>query len=116
MDLEKYVSQFPEELQEKARACKTVQELLDLATENDLALPAEALTAVAGGCGHKHDWRNLDRKQKWKDGHTNPCYVWEKDKCYCGEIRYTLEVNIPPKPHYYLNITQEQFESNYMPE
>ena len=39
------------ELQEKAKACKTPEELLELAKEEGLELPEEALNAIAGGWG-----------------------------------------------------------------
>ena len=39
------------ELEEKARACNTASELMQLAAENDLELPTDALEDVAGGCG-----------------------------------------------------------------
>ena len=40
------------ELEEKARRCNTVSELMQLAAENDVELPMDALEGVAGGgCG-----------------------------------------------------------------
>ena len=51
INMEEYISQFPEELQEEARKCATPQELLDFAGKHKLPLPDEALDAVAGGCG-----------------------------------------------------------------
>ena len=50
-DLEKYLEGLTPEQQAKARACKSVDELLRLADAEDIALPADALEAVAGGCG-----------------------------------------------------------------
>ncbi len=47
--LEKYISDLSPELQEKARACKTKEELLELAAENDVELSDDALEAVTGG-------------------------------------------------------------------
>ena len=62
IDIEKYIRDLSPELQEKARACQTVDELLALAEENNLALPDEAAEAVAGGkykpCQHKNYYRN----------------------------------------------------------
>ena len=37
-------------LQEKARQCKTKDELLELAADEDMEIPDDALEAVAGGC------------------------------------------------------------------
>ncbi|MBQ6676247.1 MAG: hypothetical protein IJM75_08955 [Ruminococcus sp.] len=48
---EKYIEGLSPELQEKARECKTKEELNAFIAENDLELPEEALEAVAGGCG-----------------------------------------------------------------
>ena len=52
-ELEKYVSELPPDLQEKARACKTMQELNTLLAENDVELSEDALQSVAGGCSAK---------------------------------------------------------------
>ena len=38
-------------LQEKARQCKTKDELLQLAADEDMEIPMDALEGVAGGCG-----------------------------------------------------------------
>ncbi len=50
-NFEKYIGDLSPELQEKARACKTKEELNAFITENDLELPEEALELVSGGCG-----------------------------------------------------------------
>ena len=49
MDIEGYIKDLSPELQEKARACKSVDELLALAKENSVAIPDEALGSIAGG-------------------------------------------------------------------
>ena len=49
-ELEKYIGELSPEMQEKARACKTKEELNDLLAENDVELSEDALEAVAGGC------------------------------------------------------------------
>ncbi len=49
--IEKYISELSPELQEKAKACQTKEELLALAAENDVELSEDALQAVSGGCG-----------------------------------------------------------------
>lgn len=51
IDFEKYVKDLSPELQEKAKACKTPEELMKLADENDIELTQEALKQVSGGCG-----------------------------------------------------------------
>jgi len=49
MDIEYYIKDLSPELQEKARNCKTTDELLALAQDENVALPNEALAAIAGG-------------------------------------------------------------------
>lgn len=49
MDIESYIKDLSPELQEKVRACKSVDELLTLAKENSIAIPDEALSSIAGG-------------------------------------------------------------------
>ena len=46
---EKYIKDLSPELQEKARACKTTEELNAFLAENDLEMPQEVLEMVAGG-------------------------------------------------------------------
>ena len=46
---EKYLKDLSPELQEKARACRTIDELSDFAAENDIELSDDLLKAVAGG-------------------------------------------------------------------
>ena len=60
MDIESYIKDLSSELQEKARACGSVEELLALAKDAKVPLPDEALAAIAGGddveaggCRHK---------------------------------------------------------------
>ena len=49
INIEEYIKDLSPELQEKARACTSTDELLKLAQENKIPLPDEALEAVAGG-------------------------------------------------------------------
>ena len=49
MDIESYIKDLPPELQEKARACGSIEELLALAKESKVPVPDEALAAIAGG-------------------------------------------------------------------
>ena len=49
-ELEKYISELSPEMQEKARQCKTKEELNAMLAENDVELSEDALSAVAGGC------------------------------------------------------------------
>jgi len=50
-DFEEYLKDLSPGLQQKARACKTRQELLELAADEDMEIPMDALEGVAGGCG-----------------------------------------------------------------
>ena len=50
INIEDYMKDLSPELQEKARACKDKNELMELAAENDIELSEDALEAVAGGC------------------------------------------------------------------
>ena len=47
---EKYIKDLSPELQEKARECRTVEELNTFIAENDIEIPEEALDMVSGGC------------------------------------------------------------------
>ena len=44
-----FIEGLPSELQDKAKDCKSANELLQLADENDIELPQDALEAVSGG-------------------------------------------------------------------
>ncbi len=48
--IEDYIKDLSPELQEKARACKNMDELMELAGEEGVELSDEALGNVAGGC------------------------------------------------------------------
>ena len=62
MNLEDFIKDLSPELQEKARACMNVDDLISLAEEKGVPVPDEALDAIAGGKG-----RNL------KNCHTLAC-------------------------------------------
>lgn len=49
MDIESYIKDLDPELQERARACGSIEELLALAKETKMPIPDEALAAIAGG-------------------------------------------------------------------
>ena len=51
-NFDKYIEGLSPELQEKARACKTTEELNDFVADNDLEIPEDALEMVSGGCGN----------------------------------------------------------------
>ena len=94
MNLEDYIKDLSPELQEKARACGSVEELLALAKEAKVPLPDEALAAIAGGddqdvgsCRHQ-DCPKCGSKDTVDDGtdlrywywHCNTCgYKWKNE-------------------------------------
>ncbi len=47
--IESFIKDLSPELQEKARACKSLKELETLANDSDIPIPDEAVEAVAGG-------------------------------------------------------------------
>ena len=65
-ELEKYIGELSPELQEKARQCKTMEELQTMLAENDVELSEDALEAVAGGCGTKPKCKKCGGEMKWK--------------------------------------------------
>ncbi|MBR1383625.1 MAG: hypothetical protein IJ555_07445 [Ruminococcus sp.] len=79
---EKYLKDLDPELQEKARACKSLEELTHLAAENDLELPEEALEMVSGGCGGGHS----------HSGNTEVYELWDLNIQFRGnKIEYLKE-------------------------
>lgn len=88
-DLEKYIGDLSPELQEKARACKTKEELNEFIADNDLELPEDALELVAGGCGTcKHTNAPVETVSFWGKNITFEGFMLseiEKSKCTkCG--------------------------------
>ena len=78
-EFEKCISELSPELQEKARACKSMNELLELIAENDVELSEDALEAVAGGCSLSSS--KYDRGQ--------PVTEYKKATCpLCGHQLY----------------------------
>lgn len=53
INIEEYIKDLSPELQEKAKACASIDELLKLAKDNKIPLPDDALEAVAGGKGEQ---------------------------------------------------------------
>ena len=52
MDIESYIKDLSPELQEKAHACGSVEELLALAKEDGYELTDDELDGIAGGLRH----------------------------------------------------------------
>ena len=49
--MERFCNNLTDEQKEKAKQCKNMGELMELAGKEGMELPDEALDAVAGGCG-----------------------------------------------------------------
>ena len=80
--LEKYIEGLDPELQEKARACNSLEEVMELAAENDIELPEDALKAVSGGCGGGHS----------HSGNTEVYELWDLNIQFRGnKIEYLKE-------------------------
>ena len=112
-NFEKYIKDLSPEMQEKARQCKTTEELNAFLADNDLELPEDALELVAGGCGTcKH---NSDKKlENWVSiGSTMPVIhgkeIANLGKSCCskcgGNITYTAHTgNIIESGSYYVKV------------
>ena len=100
-NLEEYIKDLSPELQEKARQCKTKDELMQLAAEEDVEIPMEALEGVAGGCtskGCEHSFQETERIRMLP-------YMGSNDKhiMYNGKIVEYLITKVCSKcgePHY----------------
>ena len=96
MNLEDYIKDLAPDLQEKARACGSTEELLALAREAKVPLPDEALAAIAGGdeadpdgCGDTKCPKCNSRDTVIYD-HTGTFMYWR-----CNNCGYKWEEQIP---------------------
>ena len=97
MNLENYIKDLSPELQEKARACGSVDELVALAKEVEVPLPGEALAAIAGG----------------EDQEVGKCHNGAKcPKCGCTRIGYQ-EDTVSYYIHYHYCCTGCGYEWDY---
>ena len=51
------VNDLSPDLKEKARACRTAEELLELAKEEGMDIPDEVLDGIAGGWCDEAEWK-----------------------------------------------------------
>ena len=86
MNLEDYIKDLFPELQEKARACGSVDELLALAKEAQVPLPDEALAAIAGGDDSDPD--GCGYKAKCPKCHSSNVTADKSDLVWLGVIHY----------------------------
>ena len=129
-NLEEYIKDLSPELQEKARACKTKDELLELAAENDLEIPEEALEAVAGGCtseGCEHSFQETERIGMLPYLGSNDKNIMYNGKVVnslitkvcskCGETHYFIEPSVSLRSGYgtiliqYIEISQSEYNA-----
>lgn len=87
-DMEKYIKVLPPELQEEAKACKSIDELLKLADENAIELPKEAFMAASGDNQRELDIEEMDNVA---GGIRAP--ILELGKAYCPNCKKQLEGN-----------------------
>ena len=83
-NLEEYIKDFSPELQEKARQCKTKDELMQLAAENDLEIPEDALESVAGGCTSTKPQPDKCNKCNAK---VTPCTFNDAHECFMYDAK-----------------------------
>lgn len=69
-NIENFIKGLPAELQEKAKACKSIEEFNTLVAENDIEIPTDALESVSGGCGTSSK-KNVEVCNKCKTTLTN---------------------------------------------
>ena len=87
MNIDSYIKNMPPELQEKARACGSAQELLALAREAKVPVPDEALEAIAGG--DDPDPQNCDENPRCPHcGSTNVGFDMMYGKYECEDCGY----------------------------
>ena len=88
-EFEGYIKDLSPELQEKARQCKTDEELIQLAADEGLELPMDALEAVAGGCTKK----KLTCPKCGSDDIRWEPTCGSGDFTYCGNCKYVISSN-----------------------
>ena len=129
-EFEKYIEGLSPELQEKARECKTKDELMQLAAENDLEIPEEALEAVAGGCtseGCEHSFQQTERIGMLPYVGSNDKNIMYNGKVVnslitkvcskCGETHYFIEPAVSLRSGYgtiliqYIEISQSEYNA-----
>ena len=129
-NLEEYIKDLSPELQEKARACKTKDELLELAAENGLEIPEDALEAVAGGCtseGCEHSFQETERIGMLPYLGSNDKNIMYNGKVVnslitkvcskCGETHYFIEPAVSLRSGYgtiliqYIEISQSEYNA-----
>ncbi|SEF78251.1 hypothetical protein SAMN04487934_103123 [Eubacterium ruminantium] len=115
-NIESFIKDLSPELQEKARACTTIEELLKFADDNDIEIPKDALEAASGGssCGGDcyHVVLDIEKdKHAWDNGRE---YYWHQYRCrHCSAVLF----GVNEYGHFdkKLFITKEQYDRMYNP-
>ena len=127
-DFEEYIKDLSPELQEKARQCKTKDELMQLAAENGLEIPEEALEGVAGGCtskGCEHSFQETERIGMLPYLGSNDKNIMYNGKVVnslitkvcskCGETHYFIEPSVSATTGFvlieYIEISQSEYNA-----
>ena len=105
-NVEDYIKDLSPELQEKARQCKNMDELMDLAGEEGVELSDEALANVSGGactstkCNHRgYNGTVNEAIKESSDGAGNS--TWKVTKARCNKCNAVVNaskncrINIP---------------------
>ena len=125
-NLEEYIKDLSPELKEKARACKTKDELMQLAADEDMEIPEDALEAVAGGCtsgGCNHIFQETERigmLPNWGSNDNNIKYNGKivdnliTEVCSkCGETHYYVDhaAHFKVGSMQYIEISQSEYNA-----
>ncbi|WP_028510517.1 Nif11-like leader peptide family natural product precursor [Ruminococcus sp. NK3A76] len=129
-NLEEYIKDLSPELQEKARQCKTKDELIQLAAEENVEIPMEALEGVAGGCtskGCEHSFQQTERIGMLPYVGSNDKNIMYNGKVVnslitrvcskCGETHYFIEPAVSLRSGYgtiliqYIEISQSEYNA-----
>ena len=95
-DIETYIKDLSPELQEKARQCKNMDELMDLAGEEGVELSDEALANVSGGacsstkCNHSGQEGLVQTAEKVGSGGAMGETKWKITSVRCNACGATV--------------------------
>ena len=88
MNLEDFIRELSPELQEEARKCGSIEELLELAAEKKVPLPDEALEAIAGGTGAEADGCGSSKPKCPECGSKNTVFLYKTERELGWLLRY----------------------------
>ena len=130
LDIQQLFNDLSPEQQEKAKACSTKEELLQLAAEEDVEIPMEALEGVAGGCtseGCEHSFQETERIGMLPYLGSNDKHIRYNGKIVeylitkvcskCGEPHYLIVPSVSLRSGYgtiliqYIEISQSEYNA-----